>query len=146
MWTCALRCAPGTRRGKSAGHDSQAAAYSGHHAGVALPAADVGSGRKLLSTVRTLIVDEIHAVVGNRRGSHLALSMERLAALVTGPAATDRTVGHAEADRGGRADSWSARAAATSTGNARVATIIDCGYSRETRFGHRGARARRWKR
>ena len=43
------------------------------------------SGRKLLATVRTLIVDEIHAVVGNRRGSHLALSMERLAALVKGP-------------------------------------------------------------
>src|ERR1035441_5447700 len=43
------------------------------------------SGRRLLSTVRTLIVDEIHAVVGNRRGSHLALSMERLAALVHGP-------------------------------------------------------------
>src|SRR5437667_1873566 len=43
------------------------------------------SGRKMLSTVRTLIVDEIHAVVGNRRGSHVALSMERLAALVNGP-------------------------------------------------------------
>src|SRR2546423_12123324 len=43
------------------------------------------SGRKLLTTVRTLIVDEIHAVVGNRRGSHLALTMERLAALVEGP-------------------------------------------------------------
>src|SRR5213075_773971 len=43
------------------------------------------SGRKLLGTVRTLIVDEIHAVVGNRRGSHLALSMERLAALVKTP-------------------------------------------------------------
>src|SRR6266705_302891 len=43
------------------------------------------SGRKLLATVRTLIVDEIHAVVGNRRGSHLALTMERLAALVNGP-------------------------------------------------------------
>src|SRR5215211_2418778 len=42
------------------------------------------SGRKMLSTVRTLIVDEIHAVVSNRRGSHLALSMERLAALVSG--------------------------------------------------------------
>src|SRR5216110_2553407 len=40
------------------------------------------SGRRMLSTVRTLIVDEIHAVVGNRRGSHLALSMERLSALV----------------------------------------------------------------
>jgi len=43
------------------------------------------SGRKLLATVRTLIVDEIHAVVGNRRGSHLALTMERLAALVNRP-------------------------------------------------------------
>jgi len=43
------------------------------------------SGRKMLSTVRTLIVDEIHAVVGNRRGSHLALSMERLVALTKSP-------------------------------------------------------------
>jgi ATP-dependent helicase Lhr and Lhr-like helicase len=43
------------------------------------------SGRKMLSTVRTLIVDEIHAVVGNRRGSHLSLSIERLAALVKHP-------------------------------------------------------------
>src|SRR5689334_22969955 len=43
------------------------------------------SGRKILGTVRTLIVDEIHAVVGNRRGSHLALTMERLAALVKKP-------------------------------------------------------------
>src|SRR6266436_3200161 len=43
------------------------------------------SGRKLLATVRTLIVDEIHAVVGNRRGSHLALSIERLDALVQAP-------------------------------------------------------------
>ena len=43
------------------------------------------SGRKMLATVRTLIVDEIHAVVGNRRGSHLALSMERLAALMKNP-------------------------------------------------------------
>jgi len=41
------------------------------------------SGRKMLATVRTLIVDEIHAVVGNRRGAHLALTMERLAALTT---------------------------------------------------------------
>src|SRR5881396_3785581 len=43
------------------------------------------SGRKVLATARTLIVDEIHAVVGNRRGSHLALSMERLQALVKAP-------------------------------------------------------------
>ncbi|HEY3860632.1 MAG TPA: DEAD/DEAH box helicase [Verrucomicrobiae bacterium] len=43
------------------------------------------SGRKMLASVRTLIVDEIHAVIGSRRGSHLALSMERLAALAGGP-------------------------------------------------------------
>jgi ATP-dependent helicase Lhr and Lhr-like helicase len=39
------------------------------------------SGRRMLSTVRTVIVDEIHAVVDDRRGAHLALSIERLAAL-----------------------------------------------------------------
>src|SRR3989475_7704224 len=43
------------------------------------------SGRKMLAAARTLIVDEIHAVVGNRRGSHLALSMERLQALAKAP-------------------------------------------------------------
>lgn len=42
------------------------------------------SGRKMLGTVRTVIVDEIHAVVGDKRGSHLALSIERLEALVGG--------------------------------------------------------------
>ena len=39
-------------------------------------------GRRMLQTARTLIVDEIHAVVGDKRGSHLALSIERLEALV----------------------------------------------------------------
>ncbi len=34
--------------------------------------------RELLRTVRTVIVDEIHAVVESRRGAHLALSLERL--------------------------------------------------------------------
>jgi len=39
-------------------------------------------GRRMLSNVRTVIVDEIHAVVTNKRGAHLALSLERLKALV----------------------------------------------------------------
>ncbi len=39
------------------------------------------SGRKMLATTRTVIVDEIHAVAPNKRGSHLAISLERLAAL-----------------------------------------------------------------
>src|SRR5262249_1199740 len=43
------------------------------------------SGRGLLSTVRTVIVDEIHAIVDDRRGAHLALSIERLAALTKHP-------------------------------------------------------------
>jgi ATP-dependent Lhr-like helicase len=38
-------------------------------------------GRKMLANVRAVIVDEIHALVGDKRGSHLALSLERLAAL-----------------------------------------------------------------
>ena len=41
------------------------------------------SGRRGLSGVRTVIVDEIHAVAGDKRGAHLALSLERLDALVT---------------------------------------------------------------
>src|SRR5256885_2615785 len=39
------------------------------------------SGRKMLATTRTVIVDEIHAIAPNKRGSHLALSLERLSAL-----------------------------------------------------------------
>jgi ATP-dependent helicase Lhr and Lhr-like helicase len=87
------------------------------------------SGRKILSTVRTLIVDEIHAVVGNRRGSHLSLSMERLAALVKHPvqriglSATQKPI--AEVARflvGVRG--------LDEQGNARC-TIVDAGYSRK---------------
>jgi len=39
------------------------------------------SGRRMLATTRTVIVDEIHAVAATKRGSHLALSLERLDAL-----------------------------------------------------------------
>ena len=41
------------------------------------------SGRAMLSTVRSLVVDEIHALLGDKRGSHLALSMERLQHLIS---------------------------------------------------------------
>ena len=39
------------------------------------------SGREMLATTRTVIVDEIHAVAGSKRGAHLAVSLERLDAL-----------------------------------------------------------------
>ena len=41
--------------------------------------------REMLRTARTVIVDEIHAVIGTRRGAHLAITLERLQQVVTGP-------------------------------------------------------------
>ena len=43
-----------------------------------------GKSREHLRGIRTVIVDEIHAVADDKRGSHLALSLERLDALVCG--------------------------------------------------------------
>ena len=42
-------------------------------------------GREMLKTVRTLILDEVHAVAGTKRGAHLALSVERLDRLTGEP-------------------------------------------------------------
>jgi len=87
------------------------------------------SGRKLLATVRTMIVDEIHAVVGNRRGSHLALSIERLAALANGPlqriglSATQKPIEEVARFLVGTDG-------LDGSGNARCA-IIDTGYARK---------------
>ena len=43
------------------------------------------AGRSMLKTVRTVIVDEIHAVARDKRGSHLSLSLERLDSLTGSP-------------------------------------------------------------
>ena len=101
------------------------------------------SGRRLLRTVRTLIVDEIHALVGNRRGSHLALSMERLAALTQAPlqriglSATQKPIeevarfltGHSPAAPAPLPD---ARANGEGAAGGRLGcTIVDTGYARE---------------
>ena len=57
------------------------------------------SGRKMLATTRTVIVDEIHAIAPNKRGAHLALSLERLQALAgrelvrIGLSATQKPIG-----------------------------------------------------
>ena len=44
-----------------------------------------GRAREMLRTVRSVIVDEIHTVAGNKRGVHLALSLERLQHLAGAP-------------------------------------------------------------
>src|SRR5262249_9843207 len=41
--------------------------------------------RRALESVRSVIVDEIHAVAGTKRGVHLALTLERLADLAAAP-------------------------------------------------------------
>jgi ATP-dependent Lhr-like helicase len=43
-----------------------------------------GKSREHLRHIRTVIVDEIHAVADDKRGAHLALTLERLEALVCG--------------------------------------------------------------
>jgi ATP-dependent Lhr-like helicase len=43
------------------------------------------SGRAMLKSVRSVIVDELHSVAGSKRGSHLMLSLERLDALCGRP-------------------------------------------------------------
>lgn len=42
--------------------------------------------RETLTEVDTIIVDEVHAVAGSKRGAHLAVSLERLDALLPKPA------------------------------------------------------------
>ena len=82
------------------------------------------SGRAMLAGVRTVIVDEIHAVFGNKRGAHLALSLERLTALCDRPpvrvgiSATTRPLDLTAAFLTGVGDERDA------------ATIIDIGHSR----------------
>jgi ATP-dependent Lhr-like helicase len=99
--------------------------------------------RSMLRTVHTVIVDEIHAVAANKRGAHLALSLERLEALTAkspqriGLSATQRPIETVarflvgERQPLGQAlfdfDSSSANGAATTV----PCTIIDVGHRRE---------------
>jgi len=42
--------------------------------------------REMLAGVQTVIVDEVHSIAGSKRGAHLAVSLERLDALLDSPA------------------------------------------------------------
>ncbi|MCG8553776.1 MAG: DEAD/DEAH box helicase [Proteobacteria bacterium] len=88
------------------------------------------SGRRALAGVRSVIVDEIHALVGNKRGSHLALSLERLAALcgrdVTriGLSATQRPIAEVARFLVGQGPS-----------GPRACNVVDLGHSRQLDLG-----------
>ncbi|MBU4250297.1 MAG: DEAD/DEAH box helicase [Actinobacteria bacterium] len=44
------------------------------------------AAREALASIETVIIDEVHALAGTKRGAHLALSLERLDALLAQPA------------------------------------------------------------
>lgn len=78
------------RTGDSTPHERQAMRKRAPHILVTTPESLYvllcsDSGRAMLASTRTVIVDEIHAVAGSKRGSHLALSLERLDALCARP-------------------------------------------------------------
>jgi len=84
--------------------------------------------QKILSTVETLIVDEIHSMVPTKRGSHLMLSLERLESLREGKplqriglSATQRPLDEVARFLGGLDDA----------GTPREVTIVDAGHEKK---------------
>ena len=55
-------------------------------------------GREMLRGVETVIVDEIHALARDKRGSHLSITLERLGTVVRQTAAANWTFRDAGAD------------------------------------------------
>ncbi len=78
--------------------------------------------RETLRGIETVIVDEVHAVAGTKRGAHLALSLERLERLVERAAPADRALRHAAAARGDRA---------LRRGHGREIELVDAGMRKE---------------
>ncbi|MDQ2813179.1 MAG: DEAD/DEAH box helicase, partial [Actinomycetota bacterium] len=81
--------------------------------------------RETLRGVETVIVDEVHAVAGNKRGAHLALSLERLDTLRGQAADADGGDGIRAAQRVGlSATVRPAEEVATFLGGTRTVTIV----------------------
>ena len=81
--------------------------------------------RETLRGVETVIVDEVHAVAGNKRGAHLALSLERLDALRSQPGHADGGDGIRAAQRVGlSATVRPTEEVATFLGGTRTVTIV----------------------
>ena len=94
--------------------------------------------RRLLQTVRTVIVDEIHALAPNKRGAHVALSLERLKALTLtkpqriGLSATQRPIETvAQFLVGNRSPLLVKREMYFETGSTNDVRIIDVGHKRQ---------------
>jgi ATP-dependent Lhr-like helicase len=81
-------------------------------------------GRGMFATTRTVILDEIHAVAGTKRGAHLAVTMERLVEL-TGNAQGPQRIGLSATQR--PLD----EIARFLGGTGREVSIVDCGLAKE---------------
>jgi ATP-dependent Lhr-like helicase len=79
------------------------------------------SGRAMLGAVHTVIVDEIHAIAASKRGSHLALTLERLQALSGRPL---RRIGLSATQKPIE------RVSRFLVGHARPCAIVDIGHAR----------------
>ncbi|MBB6188083.1 DEAD/DEAH box helicase [Rhodanobacter sp. MP7CTX1] len=99
------------------------------------------SGRAMLAGTRSVIVDEIHAIAGSKRGSHLALSLERLESLCQrrllriGLSATQKPIGEVARFLVGSDDSKALAVSAPpparrGESTAPLCTIIDVGHTR----------------
>jgi ATP-dependent helicase Lhr and Lhr-like helicase len=88
-------------------------------------------GRGMFSSTRAVIVDEIHAIAGTKRGAHLALTLERLEELIDrspqriGLSATQRPLEEVARFLGGCEKSESVNPVF------RPVTIVDCGMTKE---------------
>ena len=81
--------------------------------------------RETLRGIETVILDEVHAVAGTKRGSHLALSLERLDVLVEQTDAAHRSfcdAAPARRDRPVRRRARSGRSSSSTRGRARSST------------------------
>ena len=86
------------------------------------------SSRALLRGVRTVIVDEVHTLARDKRGSHLALSLERLDALVTESGGRLQRIGLSATQR--PLDLVARLLSGVHEGRAET-VIVDCGHARD---------------
>lgn len=95
------------------------------------------SGRSMLRTVRAVIVDEIHALAGNRRGSHLALCLERLEVLVAAEGGIAPVEGQAAVQRIGLSATQKPLSDIANflVGTGRACTVVDAGHLRHLDLG-----------
>lgn len=88
-------------------------------------------GRGMFNTTRAVIIDEIHAIAGSKRGAHLALTLERLEALTEsspqriGLSATQRPLDEVARYLGG------CEVAAGKQFEFRQVTVVDCGLTKK---------------